>query len=282
MQIGPWDVRAIETGRFRLDGGAMFGVVPKVLWQKDFPADADNRVELSLRSLYLEGFGRRVLVDTGMGDKWTDAEIARYALTAPAGGVRGALSAAGVDPDTITDVILTHLHFDHAGGTTRMENGVLVPAFPQARHHVQRRNVEWANKPNDRERASYRRESWGVLEEADMLELRDGTCDLLPGVSAVESDGHTEGLQMIRVSGGDTELWYPADLVPTAAHVSLPWIAAYDISALRALEEKRALLDGLAGRDAWIFFEHDPRFAAARVERAGDKYRPVDTREDLS
>lgn len=268
----------------------MFGVVPKVLWQKDHPADAENRVELSLRSLYLEGFGRRVLVDTGMGDKWDDASIARYDLRQPAGGVRGALTAAGIDPETITDVILTHLHFDHAGGTTRIENGALVPTFPQARHHVQRRNLEWASKPNDRERASYRSESWRVLEEADMLELREGTCDLLPGVSAVESDGHTEGLQMIRVSGavpseargGSRELWYTADLIPTASHVSLPWIAAYDISALRSLEEKRALLDGIAGRDAWLFFEHDPRFAAARVAREGDKFRAIDPIEELS
>lgn len=286
MQIGPWEALSLETGRFRLDGGAMFGVVPKTMWEKEHPADAQNRVELSLRSLLLEGFGRRVLVDTGMGDKWDEAAIARYDLRVPEGGVRGALTAAGIDPETITDVILTHLHFDHAGGATRREGEAIVPSFPHARHHVQRRNLEWAAKPNDRERASYRAESWKALEEADLLELRDGTCDLLPGISAVVSDGHTEGLQMVRVtgageSGEPRELWYTADLVPTASHVALPWIAAYDIAALRSLEEKRALLDGIAGRDAWLFFEHDPKIAAARVARDNEKIRVVETRETL-
>lgn len=286
MQIGPWEVLSIETGRFRLDGGAMFGVVPKVLWEKEHPADAQNRVELSLRSMLLEGFGRRVLVDTGMGDKWDEAAKLRYDLRVPEGGVRGALLAANIDPETITDVILTHLHFDHAGGATRLEGGETVPTFPHARHHLQRRNLEWAKKPNERERASYRMESWRALEDADLLELRDGTCDLLPGVSAVVSDGHTEGLQMVRVTGeedsGPRELWYTADLVPMVSHVALPWIAAYDIAALRSLEEKKALLEGIAGRDAWLFFEHDPKVAAARVVRENETFRVIDPLETLS
>ena len=266
----------------------MFGVVPKTLWEKEHPADATNRVELALRSLLLEGFGRRVLVDTGMGEWWDEKGRERFDLRLADGGVRGALGAMGVDAATVTDVILTHLHFDHAGGAVAVsDGGALVPAFPHARYHLQRRNLEWAEKPNDRERASYRQESWRALVDGDVLELRDGTCDLLPGVSAVVSDGHTEGLQMIRISGGGEdgtprELWFTADLVPTASHVALPWIAAYDIAALRVLDEKRALLEGIAGRDAWLVFEHDPRIAAARVEGEGNRYRVVDARESLA
>ena len=258
----------------------MFGVVPKVLWEKSDPADESNRIELALRCLLVEGFGRRTLVDTGMGDKWDEKALEMYRVSG--GGVRGALAEAGIPLETISDVILTHLHFDHAGGATmRDENGLLVPAFKNARYHLQTRNLEWARKPNDRERASYLPENFEPLADADVFELHDGADDILPGVSVALSDGHTEGLQMVRIHGGGVEVWYTADLIPTAAHVHLPWIAAYDLSAIRSLEEKRGLLEGIADREAWLVFEHDRRFAAAKVARDGRRFRAIETRETL-
>ncbi len=287
MRIGDWDVVAVETGRFKLDGGAMFGVVPKTLWEKEHPADEANRVELSLRCLFLQGHNRRLLVDTGMGDKWSEELRARYDLRLSEGGVAGALAKLGVPAETVTDVVLTHLHFDHAGGATRLdENGTLTATFPNARYRVQSRNIEWARKPNERERASYLPENFEPLVDEDRLELLDGPCDVLPGVTVAVSDGHTEGLQMVRVNGegedGEpAEVWYTADVVPTASHVHAPWIAAYDIAAIRVLEEKQALLGGLAGRNAWLVFEHDPRVAAARIARDGSRYRAIDLKGEL-
>lgn len=282
MLIGEWEVFAVETGRIRLDGGAMFGTVPKVVWEKSFPADERNRVELSMRCLLLQGYNRRVLVDVGAGDKWDPALRERYGIELVPGGLRGALTTGGVPPEGITDVILTHLHFDHAGGATMLgEGGEIVPAFPNARVHVQRRNLEWARKPNERERASYLPENFEPLDERELLKLHDGNSEVLPGVTVTLSNAHTEGMQLVRVAGDGedgqpVELWYTADLVPTASHVHLPWIAAYDLNALGVLEEKRALLGGIAGRNAWLVYEHDAHCVASKVQWNGARFEATE------
>ena len=282
MLIGEWEVFAVETGRIRFDGGAMFGTVPKVVWEKSFPADDRNRVDLSMRCLLLQGYNRRVLVDVGAGDKWSPELRERYGIELVPGGLRGALTVGGVPPEGITDVILTHLHFDHAGGATmRDEAGAIVPAFPNARVHVQRRNLEWARKPNERERASYLPENFEPLDEHEMLKLIDGSAEVLPGVTVTLSNAHTEGMQLVRIAGDGedgqpVELWYTADLVPTASHVHLPWIAAYDLNALGVLEEKRALLGGIAGRNAWLVYEHDAHCVASKVQWNGTRFEAIE------
>jgi len=287
VQIGPWTATSIETGHFRLDGGAMFGTVPKVLWEKAHPADEKNRIDLAARCLLLEGFNRRVLVDTGLGDKWDAKHREMWAIETVPGGVSGALAARGVDPATITDVVLTHLHFDHAGGATRMGEGGLEPSFPHARYHLQKRNLEWAQRPNDREAASYRPENFEPLVAADVLELHEGSRELYPGLFLVVADGHTEALQMVRViaageeEGDALELWYPADMIPTSSHVPAAWVMGYDISALRCVEEKKALLSEIAGRNAWLFYEHDPFLAASRAESVGGKFRAIEGVSEL-
>ena len=282
MLIGEWEVFAVETGRIRFDGGAMFGTVPKVVWEKSFPADDRNRVDLSMRCLLLQGYNRRVLVDVGAGDKWSPELRERYGIELVPGGLRGALTVGGVPPEGITDVILTHLHFDHAGGATmRDEAGAIVPAFPNARVHVQRRNLEWARKPNERERASYLPENFEPLDEHEMLKLIDGSAEVLPGVTVTLSNAHTEGMQLVRIAGDGedgqpVELWYTADLVPTASHEHLPWIAAYDLNALGVLEEKRALLGGIAGRNAWLVYEHDAHCVASKVQWNGTRFEAIE------
>ena len=156
MKWGDYTIETLELGRFRLDGGAMFGSVPKALWSRQFEADSLNRIDLALRCLYMEGQGRRILVDTGMGDKWSPEMVEMLDIRMPTGGLTEVLAPLKVTPEQITDVILTHLHFDHAGGATRQnDSGEFVPTFPNATYYLQRRNLEWARKPNEKERASY-------------------------------------------------------------------------------------------------------------------------------
>lgn len=264
MQAGRWQVRAVETGRFRLDGGAMFGTVPKALWERTNPPDSANRIEMSLRALLAEDGERRVLVDAGIGASTFPAkEEGMYSIRNHRAGAADALQDLGVAPDSITDVILTHLHFDHAGGAVAGE----ALAFPEARHWLQRRNLENARKPNERERASYLPRTWQVLEDSGRLELVDGPVELLPGIRAVPSDGHTEGMQVLQIGEGPGAVLYCADLVPMTPHVRIPWVMGYDIHVALLIEEKRRLLEQ-AEKEGWLLFlEHDPGTAVCRVAR---------------
>ncbi len=253
MQTGPYRIRAVETGRFRLDGGAMFGTVPKVLWEKTNPPDAKNRIELALRCLLAEGAGRRILVDAGVGGAtFGPKESEMYAVDDHGFG-------PGVDPASVTDVVLTHLHFDHAGGA--VTGG--APTFPNATYWLQRRNLENAKRPNEREKASYLPQTWQVLEASGKLKLIDGAGEILPGVHVIPSDGHTTGMQLVRVG----PVVYCADLIPLTAHVRVPFTMGYDIHPGLLIEEKQRLLEK-GEREGWIlFFEHDPKVAACRITR---------------
>ncbi len=255
MKAGRYHVRAVETGRFRLDGGAMFGTVPRVLWEKTNPPDDRNRIEMALRSLLAEGEGRRILVDAGVGrSTFGPKETEMYA-------VRDA--GTGLDPDAVTDVVLTHLHFDHAGGI--VTDGRLT--FPKARHWLQRRNLENAKAPNEREKASYLKRTWEVLEASGRLALVDGAAEILPEVFTIPSEGHTAGMQLVRVGRGPGAVVYCADLIPLVPHVRVPYTMGYDIWPGRLIEEKWRLLDE-AEREGWLlFFEHDPSVAACRLAR---------------
>lgn len=261
MNAGRYHVRAVETGRFRLDGGAMFGTVPRALWERTNPPDARNRIELALRSLLAEDGERRILIDAGIGRSTFEAkETEIYAVED---------RKTGLDPETVTDVVLTHLHFDHAGGVVTGEG----LTFPRARHWLQKRNWENALKPNDREKASYLRRTWQVLEDSGKLELVDGPDPFLPEIHPILSDGHTLGMQVIRVGEGPGALIYVADLIPLLPHVRVAYTMGYDIHAGLLIEEKRRLLEE-AEREGWqLFFEHDPQVATCRLGR--DKGRVV-------
>jgi glyoxylase-like metal-dependent hydrolase (beta-lactamase superfamily II) len=266
IKAGGFEIRAVDTGRFRLDGGAMFGVVPKALWQKTDPADEKNRIEMHMRALYAEGRGRRILVDSGAGTKLDEKFVDIYAMEAR--GLREALGGEGIDPDSITDAVATHLHFDHGGGYTYYDSsGELSLALPNATHHVQRKQWEAAKSPNEKDRASFFPENFLPLEEAGKLDLLDGESEILPGVRVMPTEGHTPGHQIVLFGEGEGTVMYCGDLIPLASHVNLPWIMAYDHFPLSTLEEKKRLL-GEAADNRWIlFFEHDPKVAACRVTR---------------
>jgi glyoxylase-like metal-dependent hydrolase (beta-lactamase superfamily II) len=275
LRIGDYAVKPLPTGVFGLDGGAMFGTVPKVLWEKTNPPDDHNRIDMEARALFLDGGpgGRRILIDCGIGGDFIPkygqklgAKFAEMYAVNSASTVENSLKSLGLSTSDITDVILTHLHFDHCGGATMASGDELVPTFPKARYYVQKRNLETARQPNLREKASYFAPNFEPLFEAGVVEVLDGAREnVLPGVSVMVSDGHTTGQQMVKVSDGKTTLVYCGDVIPTSTHVRLAWVMGYDLRPLDLIEEKRALLDRAAAENWYLFFEHDPYMDAARV-----------------
>ena len=276
MKIGPYTLHEIHAGQLRLDGGAMFGIVPKPLWERRIPADDRNRIPLATRCLLLEGDGRVVLIDNGVGDKY-DAKFADiYGVDQESADLHRSLAEAGFSVDDVTDVILTHLHFDHCGGsTTRDADGTLRVVFPNATFHVQRAHWTWAHE-SPREGASFLPENLDPLEASGQLHLVDGPGPMLPGIEALIVDGHTRGQQLLKISDDEQTLLYAADLLPTAAHVPLLWVMAYDVAPLDTISEKEEILDQ-AVREGWtVFFEHDTETATARIEKSERGFQVVD------
>jgi glyoxylase-like metal-dependent hydrolase (beta-lactamase superfamily II) len=277
LDIGSWRVTTLETGYLWLDGGSMFGSVPKPLWSKLQPPDERNRIRLAMRCLLLEGEGRRILVDDGIDEKFAAKLKEIYRLEHDEHTLERSLSAHGLTNADITDVVLTHLHFDHAGGSTRLDGGQLVPRLPRARYHVQKKNLENARHPNPRERASYMAEDFEPLIEHGVLSEWEGPQRPWPEIEIFTADGHTRGQQLLRVSGKQGTLYYVADLIPTSSHVRIPFVMGYDIAAIETMEEKRALLTRASREGAWIVIEHDPRIAMARPKAEGDDFGWAET-----
>ena len=274
MRIGSYEVFAIETGEFALDGGAMFGVVPKTLWGKKIPVDDKNRIDLRLRCLLLKGDGRNILVDCGMGTKW-DAKLQElYRLDHSLYTIEKSLLEHNLTPDQITDVVLTHLHFDHAGGSTYKEaNGKLIPAFPKATYYVQKENLEWARNPTEKDKASYLKDDWEPLIQAGVLKIIEGEKEILPGLHAKLFYGHTRAIQLPFLDDGQTKLFFCGDVIPTSVHLGLPWIMAYDNFPLITLEEKKKILKQAAKENWTLIFEHCPLISSAQIEATEKGYQ---------
>jgi glyoxylase-like metal-dependent hydrolase (beta-lactamase superfamily II) len=277
LAIGGWTLTPVMTGHLWLDGGSMFGSVPKPLWSKTNPADERNRIRLAMRCLLAEGHGRRVLVDDGIGDKFSAKLMEIYRVEQDAVRLERSLESLGLGVGDITDVVLTHLHFDHAGGSTKLEDGRLVPRLPNARYHVQRRNWENARNPNPRERASYLPENFEPLAAAGVVSFVEGAATLWPGFEVMPFDGHTRGQQLPRVSGPEGVAYYAADLMPFTSHVRIPYVMGYDVAAIETMAEKRALLARACGEGAWILLEHDPLTAWGRPRPDGDDFAWAET-----
>jgi glyoxylase-like metal-dependent hydrolase (beta-lactamase superfamily II) len=271
MQFGPWDVQIVSGGSFRLDGGAMFGTVPKVVWNKLYPADEENQILMGTNCLLIRGevAGKRhtILVDNGNGDKESDDFMARFKFEGR-GVLDANLAKHGVKPADITLCILTHLHFDHAGGSTRFDaEGHLVPSFPNARYVVQARDLADARHPHLRVKASYLPQNWEPLEAAGILDTVEGAAELLPGISVRLAPGHIQGLQNVVIEGGGQRLIYLADLIPTARHIQPAWVMGYDLDVVTCVNERQKVLEEVTGTHTILVFEHDPEIPAGTVSQ---------------
>jgi glyoxylase-like metal-dependent hydrolase (beta-lactamase superfamily II) len=279
-RLGDLRIHALHGGMQRLDGGAMFGVVPKPLWERRIPADARNRIPLAMRCLLVETPDALVLIDNGAGNKESEKFREIYGIenagvdASHATVLESALAAAGFEPDDIDVVIDTHLHFDHAGGNTRVTaDGEAQLSFPRARYVVQRGEWEWAHLRNERIQASYLPHNFDPVMDAGRLELLDGDVDVVPGISVLRTPGHTPHHQSVVVRSAGETACFLADVVPTSAHLPLPWIMGYDVEPLVTLETKRGLLERARTEQWLLVFEHDPVVAWGRLD-AGEA-RPV-------
>lgn len=280
MKIGNYEITPIETGRFALDGGAMFGIVPFVFWSKTNPPDDRRRIELAARCLLIRGNGRTILVDDGNGSKFTDKLKDIYRLDNSNQELVSSLEQQGVKPVDVTDVILTHLHFDHAGGSTMRINGEVVPTFPKAKYYVQKKHWELSQHPTEKDRGSFMPDDYVPLMNHRVLELVDGEFEIFPGIELVVCNGHTSAQQLPKISDGKQTLLFCCDLVPTTSHVPLPYIMAFDVRPLVTLEEKKKLL-GQAYEEKWLLFlEHDPQTEIITV-KSTEKGFAVDQKMNL-
>lgn len=276
LELGRFTLHALRDCTVALDGGALFGVVPRPLWEKQHPADARNRIQLAVRSLLIVDGPRRILVDAGVGERWDGKLQALLGLDRSADDLDHGLKRAGFTRGDITDVVLTHLHADAAGGAAREGQHGLELGFPNATFHLQRRHWKWAHQPSEKDRPMFRPEDFAPLEANRQLHLLEGNTELYPGVHLFVSEGHTVGLQLVRVEDGDKTLVYCGGLVPTASHLRASWVSALDLYPLTTLEEKKQLLAQALEEKWMLFFEHDPRIAACTVKDDGSGNVTVD------
>lgn len=267
LAVGHFQIDVVSDGTFRLDGGAMFGVVPRVLWERVYPPDDRNRIRLGLNCMLVRSEDGIVLVDTGIGTKWGEREADIYGIGHETTTVES-LRRLGVAPEDVGTVICTHLHFDHAGGnTTRDESGELVPTFPRARYLVQEGELATARDPHERERASYLSENWEPLVAVGQLETVDGECDVAQGIRVVPVRGHNDHTQIVSVSAEGKTVVYLADIIPTTRHLRPAWVMGYDLYPAELVDRKKELLQRVV-EEQWIcFFEHDHETPLARIAK---------------
>ena len=277
MHLGDIEVQYIHGGNFYLDGGAMFGVVPRPLWEKKSPPDNRNRIRLAANSLLVRTQNKNILIETGNGTKWTAKLRDIYGIQ-EGDPLIDNLAAKGVHPDRIDLVINSHLHFDHAGGNTKFENDKAVPTFPNAKYMVQAAEIAHAANPTERDRASYFEENFLPMQQSGQWHALAGDSEIVSGISAVGIPGHNADIQAIKLSGGGKTVLFVADLFPTRHHLSLPWIMAYDLYPLQTLETKRKWLQTIVQENWIVVFGHDPDIPAATLHERDNKiaFEPVD------
>jgi len=257
LKIGKYTLKIIESGFFALDGGAMFGIVPKPLWEIANPPDIENRIKLATRNLLLEDGNKKILIDTGMGTKWNKKMKEIYSISEEI-TIESALADNGVKAEDISDVILTHLHFDHTGGSTKNENGKTVPSFPNAKYYVQKQNFDWAINPSNRDRGSYLKENFLSLFEEGVLNFIYGEEEFDDEIKFIVVNGHTFGQQLIKISDSANTFLYCCDLFPTISHIPIPYVMGYDLQPLVTVSEKQKILKQAINESWKLFFEHDP------------------------
>jgi glyoxylase-like metal-dependent hydrolase (beta-lactamase superfamily II) len=262
MNLGEFELQVLSDGTFALDGGQIFGIIPKVLWEKKLSADLRNRVRLGINALLVRTRKYSVLVDTGIGDKFDAKNADIYGLS-EAGTLPNELKKLGIEPGDIDIVINSHLHFDHCGWNVRREGANLVPTFPRARYYIQRGEWEHAYHPNERDHASYVRDFFHYAEV--QTELIEGDQEIVPGIRVEVLAGHTQHMQGVRIESGGQTAYFLADLVPTRHHLPLPWIMSVDLFPMETLANKKRLLSELAKRGAVVILPHDAEVPWARL-----------------
>ena len=276
MKIGNYDLFSIETSEFGLDGGAMFGIIPKPIWERKAQPDGLNRIKMVTRSLLLSSEDRKILVDTGNGTKWEEKYKDMYNIDTDRYNIEKSLKKYGFSAEEITDVICTHLHFDHVGGNTKIDSGKIVPTFSNAKYWVTKENWKLANHPRQKDAGSFMENDWKVLAENGMINVIDGRETFIEGIDTLVTYGHTPGLLHPIISDGSNKLFYGADIFPLAAHIPIPWVMAYDVKPVITMEEKQKLLPQMQYENWILFFEHDPIFQACTVHKEGKHYKVND------
>lgn len=268
---------SVNAGHFKLDGGAMFGVVPKSIWNKVNPADENNMCSWALRCLLIEDGNRLILVDNGMGNKQDDKFFGYYYLHGN-DTLEKSLNKYGFGFDDITDVVLTHLHFDHCGGSIKYNSDrtKLEPAFKNATYYSNKKHWDWAINPNMREKASFLKENILPIQESGQLKFIDGSTELIPGLNFKEVNGHTEAMMLPIINYKNTTVAFMADLIPSAGHLPIPYVMGYDMRPLETLTEKQAVLNEAVEKNWVLFFEHDPSIECITLEKTEKGVRKKD------
>jgi glyoxylase-like metal-dependent hydrolase (beta-lactamase superfamily II) len=288
MFLGDYRIEIIPDTEFRLDGGAMFGVVPRVIWERVCPPDALNRIRLQMNCLFIETPHDKILVETGIGEKWSEKEINRFGISRDQSLAETLFEKTGCRPEDITIVVNTHLHFDHAGGNTvnseqsavsgerEKENphsAIAIPQFVNARYFVSKAEFEQAQDPHERHRASYLRENWACLVESGQLELKPDDYEVVDGLRMETVRGHSETMQCVRLQRGGQTLFGFADLIPTHHHLPLAWVMGYDLYPVETLENKKRLLKQAVDEDWLCLFYHDLTSPLCRLTEVDGKLR---------
>ncbi len=275
LQIGNLELYPVEAGRFKLDGGAMFGVVPKTLWSRKISADDKNRIPMAMRCMLVKSkaTSKIYLIDNGSGDKFNDKMKSIYSLDYDHSDLISSLNKCGVTPGDITDMVFTHLHFDHCGGTTTYTNdGSLKEIFPNATYHVNERHWETANNPNAREKASFFSENINPIKDSGRLNLVNDHHQFENGFDTFPVDGHTAGQQLPVFTHKEKALVFAGDLIPTYAHIPLPWVMGYDMIPVQTLDEKADFLEKAVKNNWYLFLEHDAEHEVVTISKTEGKY----------
>ena len=269
-----WKIKVIQSGLFKLDGGAMMGSVPKVMWEKTNPSDEFNRINLSMRCLLLDNGNDVILIEAGVGNKNNTKFIDMFCIQQTDFPLKDELKNHGYNLEDVTHVILTHLHFDHVGGATYFNGSDIVPTFPNAKYIISKSNWNAAVNPNPKDRASYLPQNFIPIQEAGQLELIDDNQQIIEGIETLVVHGHTKGQQLIKVIVDSDTLVFCSDLIPLKSHVRIPWIMGYDLNSMQTIEEKTLFLDEASDKNWLLFFYHDPETIAVRVKK-NEKYYEI-------
>ena len=274
--IGKWKVFALESGFFKLDGGAMMGSIPKILWEKTNKPDSLNRISLALRCMLVDDGTNVVLIETGFGHKNSEKFVKMFDINHEKYRLSNTLSKYGYSHEDITHVMLTHLHFDHAGGALEYDvNKNLIPSFPNAKYYVSKKNWDAGINPSPRDSASYLKENYELLLERNLLILLEDDVDVIDGISTYSVNGHTLGQQLIKVFDKGKTIVFCSDLIPLVSHIRLPWIMGYDLNASLTLKEKKIFLDKATDEKWLLFFYHDPEVVAVSIQKDKKYYKIV-------